>query len=381
MKLTRDAVAALTMPPGKTDHFEWDDSLPSFGVRLRGKTRSWVVQYRVGKQQRRESLGDIRKVGLEDARKIARQRFAQVELGQDPAGFRQGTGVLLRHVVDKYLDARRDVLRPASYKRAVQYLASYWRPLHGRSLDAVKRADVAAVLLDLTRQHGRSAAGQARSHLSGLFAWAMREGLCETNPVTGSNDPNAGAKPRDRVLDDRELALLWRSAGPDAPVVRLLILLGCRREEVGGLKWSEVNLETGMLDIPGTRIKNGRPLRLPLPEPALQILRAISPEGDFVFGRGVRSWSKLKARIDARVGEIAPWTLHDLRRSFRTNLGRLGVAPHVAELCINHVKGGVEAIYDRHRYQREIGAALALWADHVLQVAEGRPPTLVPLRA
>ena len=56
----------------------------------------------------------------------------------------------------------------------------------------------------------------------------------------------------------------------------------------------------------------------------------------------------------------------------RCNLGKLGVAPHVAEMAINHVKGGVEAIYDRHRYQREIGAALALWADHVLAIVEGR---------
>ena len=85
MKFTKEALAALALPPGKTDHFEWDDELPSFGVRLRGRSKRWVVQYRVGTQQRRESLGDVRKVKLEDARKIARQRFAQVELGSDPA--------------------------------------------------------------------------------------------------------------------------------------------------------------------------------------------------------------------------------------------------------------------------------------------------------
>ena len=55
--------------------------MPGFGVRLRGRSKRWVVQYRSERQQRRESLGDVRKVSLEDARKIARQRFAQVELG------------------------------------------------------------------------------------------------------------------------------------------------------------------------------------------------------------------------------------------------------------------------------------------------------------
>ena len=78
---------------------------------------------------------------------------------------------------------------------------------------------------------------------------------------------------------------------------------------------------------------------------------------------------------------LAPWTLHDLRRTMRTGLGKLGVPPHVAELAINHVKGGVEAIYDRYRYQREIAAALAQWAEHVLALVEGRASNVVALQS
>jgi Arm DNA-binding domain len=85
MKLTTDTVTALKRPPGKAEHFEWDTELPGFGVRMRGETKRWVIQYRVGGQQRRESLGDTRKVRLDDARKIARQRFAQAELGTRPS--------------------------------------------------------------------------------------------------------------------------------------------------------------------------------------------------------------------------------------------------------------------------------------------------------
>jgi hypothetical protein len=79
MRLTKNSVAALRPPVGKADHIEWDDELPGFGVRLRGGGARWVAQYRVGSQQRRESLGDVRKINLEDARKIARQRFAQAD--------------------------------------------------------------------------------------------------------------------------------------------------------------------------------------------------------------------------------------------------------------------------------------------------------------
>jgi len=62
----------LSLPAGKTDHIEWDPELPGFGVRLRTGSSFYVVQYRIGTKQRRESLGDIRKTELEQARKNAR---------------------------------------------------------------------------------------------------------------------------------------------------------------------------------------------------------------------------------------------------------------------------------------------------------------------
>src|SRR5689334_20276037 len=88
MKLTKHSVAELVLPPGKTEHVEWDDELPGFGVRLRkganGISKTFRIQYRVGAQQRSKHL-DIRKVKLEDARKVAKKLFAQAHLGVDPA--------------------------------------------------------------------------------------------------------------------------------------------------------------------------------------------------------------------------------------------------------------------------------------------------------
>src|SRR4029077_1952017 len=125
------------LPPGKNDYFEWDDALPGFAVRLRGQAKTWVVQYRIGAQQRRESLGDVRKVDLEAARKIARQRFAQVELGIDPAAERArgralatASRITLVIVVERYLDAKRAVLRENTFKAAERYFAVHWKPLH-----------------------------------------------------------------------------------------------------------------------------------------------------------------------------------------------------------------------------------------------------------
>ena len=114
MKFTRDSVAKLAMPEGKGDAIFFDESLPGFGVRLRGDSKRWMVQYRVGPQQRRESLGDVRKVTLEDARRIARNRFAQVELGTDPGADRAkakaqdaAAKLTLAIAADRYIAAKK----------------------------------------------------------------------------------------------------------------------------------------------------------------------------------------------------------------------------------------------------------------------------------
>ena len=398
MKLTRASVAALERPVDKNDHVEWDDDLPGFGVRMRGNSKTWLVQYRVGLQQRRESLGDVRKVKLEDARKAAQQRFAQAHLGIDPAAERAkaktaaaAAALTLGAVADRYLAVKEGVLRPSTFTAARRYFTVHWRPLRDRPLDSIKRADVAALLHDLTREHGRFAAARARNYLSSLFSWAMREGLAEANPTISTNDPSDGAQPRERVLTDSELKAAWVACRDDSfgRIVKLLILLGCRREEIGGLRWDEVDFDAGVITVAGTRTKNGRTLTLPLSASALEILR-VQPRRDgraFVFGKnesaGFSGWSArtvdLRARIMAAGGKPPDWRLHDLRRTMRTGLGRLGVPPHIAELAIGHAQRGIKAVYDRYQYESEIAVALARWAEHVTAIVAGSPSKVVPM--
>ena len=129
MKLTKDTVATLRAPAGIADYIAWDDTLPGFGVRLRGNTRRFVCQYRVGGgRQRRETLGDVRKIDLDAARKIARQRFALVELGTDPVATKAEAAnaavarLSLAAVVERYLDAKKPpVLRPNTHDSLARY--------------------------------------------------------------------------------------------------------------------------------------------------------------------------------------------------------------------------------------------------------------------
>jgi integrase len=194
-------------------------------------------------------------------------------------------------------------------------------------------------------------------------------------------------------LADWELAAVWNAClGDDfGRIIRLLILTGCRREEIGALRWSENDLNAGTMTIPGERTKNYRAHKLTLPPAALEILNSIERhEGrDYVFGdRGgaYSAWSystkALNLRIALKGRSPAHWTLHDLRRTMRTGLSRLGIPPHVAELCINHSrKNSVEATYDRYSYEPEVARALARWADFVLAVVEGREAKVVALRS
>jgi hypothetical protein len=165
MKLTKQNLAELTLPAGKTEHIAWDDALPGFGVRLRqskyGLSKTYRIQYRVGSQQRAKHL-DARKVKLEDARKIARQLFAQAQLGLDLAAEKTKAKVAAQltmgNVADRYLAVKQQaVLKNAfsksTFKAAVRYFAVLWEPLRNRPIDSIKRVEIAARVQELTTAH------------------------------------------------------------------------------------------------------------------------------------------------------------------------------------------------------------------------------------
>jgi integrase len=200
----------------------------------------------------------------------------------------------------------------------------------------------------------------------------------------------------DTALFEPALSEVWRAVGDNTygTVVRLLILTGQRREEIGALRWSEIDFTAQMIRLPGERVKNGRAHDVPLSEPAMRLIAAMPQRIDSEFVFGIRGFSVPKRALDERIAAarqaagiapMAPWVLHDLRRSLATGLGeRLGVAPHVVEAILNHVDGhkrGVAGVYNRAVYEKEKRAALCAWADHVLAAVEDHTDKVVPLRA
>jgi integrase len=279
--------------------------------------------------------------------------------------------------IDRYLERKRASLKPNSFKDAERYLRNHCASLHRLRLDQIDRRKIAALLGEIETSSGPAARNRARSVLSSLFSWCISEGLLETNPVQGTAKANQNGS-RERVLTGDELRQLWRGLGDDrfSEIVRLLLLTGQRRNEIGHLQWSEIDFARKLIVLAPARTKNGRQHEIPLSRQALPVVerqprRNSSP---FLFSdkRGFNDWDGAKQQLDKRVG-IAPYTLHDLRRSCATGMAELGVQPHIIEAVLNHVSGhkaGVAGIYNRARYEAEMRDALQGWADHIDRITK-----------
>jgi integrase len=400
MKLSQATFKMPSLPRGVKDRIFFDDDLPGFGLRIReGGKRTWVVQYRVGAKQRRMTLGTMQTLDGAEARKRARTALSKTHLGHDPQSEKAAARapkpreMTLGDVVETYLPHAERKLKASTYSGVVLHLRKHWRSLHGRELQNLERRHIAAELGRIATTSGLYGANRSRAALSALFGWAIGEGLTDTNPVVGTNKATEETA-RDRVLTGDELSLIWRHAGAGdyGAIVRLLILTGQRREEVGGMLWSEIDVSSAMWRIAGERTKNARLHEVPLSQAALDILglRARLDGRVLVFGlRGPFSgWSKAKAALDARIAaEVghppAEWRLHDIRRTVATGMADLGVQPHVIEAVLNHISGhkaGVAGVYNRATYAAEKRQALDMWAAHVESLAEGREYNVVPLR-
>jgi integrase len=279
MRLTRPNAARLAVPPGRTEIIVFDEALPGFGVRVRlGGKRTWIAQYRLGSKQRRLTLGTTDTLDAEEARRRAKSVLGAVHNGDDPqarkAEARAKASITLGTVAATYLERFAvERLRPKTLTETRRYLTVSWKPLHPLGLNDIDRRAVAVRLSEIARENGPIAANRARVALSAFFNWAMREGLSDGNPVIGTNRA-ADERSRDRVLSDEELAAVWGACRDDdfGRIVRLLILTGQRREEVGGMIWTELDLARGLWTIPGGRTKNGRAHEVSLPASATDLL-------------------------------------------------------------------------------------------------------------
>ena len=343
---------------------------------------------------------------LTDARHRAYEIRRAVADGNDPRGVKASAIALavkasnvptLGDFAEIYLRRREKKLRPATFRERTRYLGRgtalepnpYFGPLQRYRLDQI---DSAMIVREIDRLEDQGANGKpsayvaqaARMSLQDLFKLAIECGHIEKgkNPVMGTRQPvtkeDRNANARDRVLTDAELAAIWNGCDGDASydkIVRLLILTGCRRSEIGGMRWTEIDEATGVWTIPAARVKTGKKtgaFAIQLSHAALAILKTIPRNGDLVFGGrsadGFTAWKDAKKKLDSCVALAEPWVIHDLRRTLVTRMNEKSLAlPHIIEVMVNHSLGSTVHLvnYNKAEYAEQKRAGFNAWADYV----------------
>jgi integrase len=396
-KLSSTFVASVKRaPPGKRLEIR-DTEVAQFALRVTDRgVKSYIVAKRWPgtKMTIKRTVGDAGVMSLADARKIARSWLELAEKGIDPqVHARKEAEAIARDRGTSFAALAEDFIREdladkrrgeADAREIRREVISRWGKLPATDINAGRVLELAKELKD------KPATGRLiLSHVKRLFAWALhqhdktygnRYGL-KANPASDISPKRlfGEKKPRERSLDDDELrALLVACRELDYPIgscVELLLLTGCRREEIAALRRSEINLDKRRLVVPPERFKAGASHLVPLSTDAAALLEKLLPRhaGPFVFSttagaKPINGWSKAKVELDRVMARElkrapAPWILHDLRHSIRSRMAALGVTEIVAELVLGHGKKGMARVYNEFTYEKEILAAYELWAD------------------
>ena len=353
--------------------------------------KSWALRYRWRGRPSKLTFGkSYPEMGLAAARAEAEAALDSLERGINPAAAKAEEEP--REPDNVRAVAREWIVR--NVKPRARTWAEVERVLHRDVLPAwdkkliteIGRADVLRVLDTIVDRGAPISANRTFEVLRSWFNWCVQRGILPVSPVAGIRHPSA-EKSRDRVLEHGELSEVWaatESLGyPFGPFVQFLILTAQRRREVSEMRWEEVNFDKALWTLSAERTKPGRVHDVPLSVPALDLLANLPRfEGPFIFtstsgAKPINSFSKCKARLDARILKRRPdgltdWRLHDLRRTAATWMAGAGVQPQVLAAILNHTPGstqGVTSIYNRFRYEKERREALERWAQHVLSLA------------
>jgi integrase len=438
MKLTERKIETLAVENGGKDRLVFDDAQRGLAVRVTaGGGRTYLAQYTLHGHKWRVPLGACSALSLARAREAAAAVMGDVAMGKNPAAERKDAAaaertkrarerLTLRVLIDDW-NRMHLAGRRASYAaeavRALRYAfddalddaaEDLDRTAVVRTLDTLARRRARKNAAGADRRKGAAMVGRTAAYGRAAFGWAVKRGMVPTNPF--ADLPIAkGTNKRERVLNEDEIAEVWRAANkaasPYGAIVRVLILTGQRLGEVAGMNWGELSDDLTSWTMPGKRTKNHLAHTVPLSPPVRELLRGLLPEnaneakraitdrrasGVLVLpgAKGTRfsGWSKSKRRLDKAIAEnvaktaeaagtcptaLADWTVHDLRRTAATGLQRLGVRLEVTEAVLNHIsgsRGGIAGVYQRHDWATEKRAALEAWAAHVVAVVDGRAP-------
>jgi len=392
-KLTKHQIDA--QQPSAKDLYLWDTSPPGFGVRVRPSgAKTFVYSYRAGggrsARKSRHTIGRYGKITLEQARNQAQQLAGHVAAGRNPsadraaqrlekARDRQTFAVVADEFIERYARDRNRTWR--EYARILDHNV---KPRIGnRPIHELTRRDVVGLLDHVADNSGAVMADHVLAVVRKLCNWhAARDDEFRSPIVMGMARTRPRDVARDRILTDDEIRAIFgaldSASYPFAPLIKLMFFTAQRRQEVAEARWDE--LHDGMWTIPAERYKTKRPNVVPLPEAACAIIGMLPRLGPLVFTTSgttpFSGFSKAKRHLD-EVSGVSDWRLHDIRRTARTLMVRIGVRPDIAERVLGHAIPGVAGVYDRYDYIKEKGDALEALASEIELIVNGNRVTNV----
>ena len=308
------------------------------------------------------TIGSTNLYRLEEARELARTAIKAIRAGEERAEPQSFQAVaeewMKRHVRAKGLRSESGIHRILD-----KQILPAWG---GRDFASIRRGDVTKLLDTIEDNHGPVAADSALAHLSRIFNWYTTRHEDYASPIVkGMRRTNPKARARKRILSDDELREVWRVAetnGTFGAFIRVALLTAQRREKVLAMRREDI--QDAEWIIPTGKNEKRTAGSLLLSDAVLAIIDAQPrfESNPYVFaGRGhayMQGASKRKAQFDAKLTSVAPWAIHDLRRTSRSLMSRAGIRPDIAERVLGYAIKSVEGIYDRHSYREEKAHAL-----------------------
>ncbi|ERI15181.1 integrase [Ochrobactrum sp. EGD-AQ16] len=413
VKLTKSYIDNLQ--PTDKDAIYWDSELKGFGVKVTPKNRKvFLVMHRpkghIG-AAKKYTIGTHGEWTVQQARDRAREVLTEGSKGNDVGAIerverQRKSSDILTDLVDVFL--KKHAAQNKTHDETKRILERELLPKHGKkSIHVVTKHDILSVLEGIRDRGSDTMANRTLAAIRKLMNWCVSRGIIDASPANGISQLTKEVS-RDRVLttDETRAALIAaKNIGyPYGNIVELLFLTAQRRDEVGDMRWSELNLDKATWTIPAERAKNGKAHDVHLSKDALALLHSTprfvstdKAESDLVFtttgNTPFSGYSKSKKALDKKMLEmlrkfaedkganpeqvkLTPWRLHDIRRTVTTELSKLGVAIHVADAILNHksnAMSSVARIYQRNEFVEERRAALDLWCGHLNKIMNDGP--------
>lgn len=369
-------------------------------------TPYWMLRYSSNGKRKEITLGQYPDLSLADAKADAAIIKREIKLGDDPLiAKKRIKEQSIKLVDDLFTDwYENDLVKRLKFPNIPKriYTNDVKPHIGDMKINEVNARDIRKII-QLISETRPTVGNDALIYLKQLFRHGIKLDITTQNPASAFTVSDAGGieKSRDRYLALDEITKVFKIFKQHQAkfnrdnylACALLVTLGVRKSELCCAKWEEFELDKALWHLPEGRSKTGAPITIPLPEQVLAWLNELSMRacgsdyvfparraskkphmGDDTLNRAISSMFGHEAGRKIQpvnlMGDIKPFSPHDLRRTFRSLAASQGVAGHVAERCLNHKLKGVEGIYDRHDYleeRKEAHQKVALLLEKVIE--------------